>query len=176
MNLASLSKSTNIKPVVTALFVSPFASDHVALREIFSYLGWVLKTVSDCAGALAFLRHTPTPLVICERDLWDGTWKTILQASARMPEPPRFLVSSSLADSKLLHEMHDLGAYSVLASPPDSREIEVRVQLAWHSWQREWRNTRGVLLGEKVPSAEIGITAARVARSTDAGRGQLDFD
>jgi hypothetical protein len=35
----------------------------------------------------------------------------------------------------------------VLASPLDSREIEVRVQMAWHSWHREWRSINAVSAG-----------------------------
>ena len=146
MNTASLSKPINIKPVVTALLVSPFPSDHVAVEEVFLYLGWELNTAYDCAEALALMRQTSTPVVVCESDLRDGNWKTVLQACAGMDEPPRLLVSSRLADAKLLDEARELGAYCVLASPLDSREIEVRVQLAWHSWHREWRNTRGRLM------------------------------
>ena len=141
-DMASLSKPISIKPVVTALLVSPFASDHVAVQEVFLYLRWVLIAAYNCAEALAFMRQTSTPVVICEHDLRDGNWKTVLQACAGLPEPPRLLVTSRLADPTLLDEARDLGAYSVLASPLDSREIEVRVQFAWHSWNREWRNRR----------------------------------
>ena len=141
MTGASLSRPS-IGPVVTALLVSPFASDHVAVQEVFSYLGWALNAAYNCAEAVAFMRQTSTPVVICERDLRDGYWKNVLQSSAGMLEPPRFLVASRVVDPKLLDEAREVGAYSVLASPFDSREIEVRVQLAWHSWHREWRNTR----------------------------------
>ena len=153
----------NIRPVVTALLVSPFASDHVAVQEVFSYLGWTLNAAYNCAEAVALMRQTSTPVVICERDLRDGYWKTVLQASVGMPEPPRLLVCSRLVDPELLDEARKLGAYSVLASPFDSRDIEVRVQLAWHSWHREWRNTRIVSHGEAGSSSENGITVVRVS-------------
>ena len=142
MSPVALGNRVKIKSVVTALFVSPFPSDHVAVQEVFSSLGWVLNAAYDCAEALAFMRQTSTPVVICERDLRDGNWKTVLQACAGLPEPPRLLVTSRLTDPTLLDEARDLGAYSVLASPLDSREIEVRVQFAWHSWNREWRSRR----------------------------------
>jgi hypothetical protein len=166
----------NIKPVVTALLVSPFASDHDAVLEVFSYLGWVLNATYNCAEAVAFMRQSSNPVVICERDLREGNWKTGLQACAAMPAPPRLLVSSRLVDSKLLDEALELGAYSVVASPLNSREIEVRVQLAWHSWHREWRN---VSRGTVASSSESGITVVRVsrfARPSDSRRRQLDFD
>jgi hypothetical protein len=70
----------NIKPVVTALLVSPFASDHHAVLEVFSYLGWVLNVNYNCAEAVAFMRQTSNPVVICERDLREGNWKTVPQA------------------------------------------------------------------------------------------------
>ena len=159
-----MSRPTSIQPAVTALLVSPFTSDHVAVQEVFSELGWVLNAAYDCAEALAFMRQAWTPVVICESDFRDGNWKTLLQACAAMAEPPRLLVSSRLGDPKLLDEARDLGAYSVLASPLDSREIEVRVQLAWHSWHREWRSTSAVSRASAVSSSEIGFTVARVVR------------
>jgi DNA-binding response OmpR family regulator len=161
MNTGMLSKPRNIRPVVTALLVSPFPSDHVAVQEVFSYLKWVLNTAYDCAEALAFLRQTSAPVVICECDLRDGSWKTVLQACVGMPKPPRLLVSSRVLEPELLDVMRDLGAYSVLTSPLDSREIEVRVQLAWHSWHREWRNTSNLSVGAAVSSPESGITVVR---------------
>jgi hypothetical protein len=161
---ANLSGPKNKKPVVTALLASPFASDHVAAQEVFSSLGWVLNVAYDCAQALAFMREAWAPVIICESDFRDGNWKTVLQACAAMAEPPRLLVSSRLGDPKLLDEARALGAYSVLASPLDSREIEVRVQLAWHSWHRERRNIRAVSFGAVADSFEIGITVAGVSR------------
>jgi DNA-binding NtrC family response regulator len=143
-----------MEPVVTALLVSPFTSDHVAAQEVFSELGWVLNAAYDCGEALAFMREGWTPVIICESDLRDGTWKTVLEACAGMAEPPRLLVASRLGDPKLLDEASDLGAYSVLASPLDSREIEVRVQLAWHSWHRERRNIRVVSREAVAPSRD----------------------
>ena len=139
---ANLSRPKNNKPVITALLASPFASDCVAAQEVFSSFGWTLEVAYDCAEALAFIRQAWTPVVICESDFRDGNWKTLLQACAGMPEPPRLLVFSRLGEPGLLEEARVLGAYSVLASPLDSREIEVRVQMAWHSWHREWRNNR----------------------------------
>jgi hypothetical protein len=145
---ANLSRPRNTSPVVTVLLVSPFASDHVAVQEVFTYLGWVLNAAYDCSEALAFMRQSRTPVITCGSDFRDGNWKTLLDACAGMPEPPRLLVSSRLADPELLDEARNLGAYSVLDSPLDSREIEVRVQMAWHSWHREWRNISAASAGQ----------------------------
>jgi DNA-binding response OmpR family regulator len=164
MNMASLSKPINKKPVITALLVSPFPSDHVAVQEVFSYLGWVLNAAYDCAEASASMRKSSTSVVICDCDLRDGNWKKVLQICAGMPEPPRLLVSSRLIEPELLNDVRYLGAYSVLSSPFDSREIEVRVQMAWHSWHREWRNTGAVSRESVVSSSELGIAVARVVR------------
>src|ERR1700739_3236808 len=134
MNAAKSSRSNNLRPVVTALLVSPFASDHVAVQEVFAYLRWQLTSAYDCAEAMALMRQAAAPVIICESDLRDGNWKTILQACVGMPKPPRLLVSSRLADPEFFYEARYRGAYSALASPLDAGEIEVRVQLAWHSW------------------------------------------
>jgi hypothetical protein len=99
----------------------------------------------DIKPVVTALRASPF-----ERDLRDGDWKTILQVIARMPEPPRLLFSSRLADPTLLDETHALGAYSLLASPLESREIP-----------------------------EIGVTVAKISGlpgPTGKGREQLNFD
>jgi DNA-binding response OmpR family regulator len=164
MNTASLSKPINKKPVITALLVSPFPSDHVAVQEVFSYLGWVLNAAYDCAEASAFMRQSSTSVVICDCDLRDGNWKKDHQVCAGMPEPPRLLVSSHLVESELLNEARDLGAYSVLASPLDSREIAVRVQnvvaFLASRMAEHWRR----LTGSVASSSKLGITVARVVR------------
>ena len=117
-------------------------------------------------------------MVICDCNLRDGNWKKVFQICAGMAEPPRFLVASRLVEPELLDVARDLGAYSVLASPFDSREIEVRVQLAWHSWHREWRNTSAVSRGSEASSAEIGNRgkSRAFAWPIDNARKQLDFD
>ena len=179
MNSSFASKPGIANPVVTALLVSPFSSDHAVLREVFSDWNWKLHTAPACSEALALLRRATIPVVVCERNLRDGDWKTILGATARMAQPPRLIVSSRLVDFKLLSEVRSTGGYSVVASPFDAREIDAKIQLAWHSWRREWRNTGDAWPGTASPSAQDSVEAATTSPLSGLSascRGPLDFD
>jgi DNA-binding NtrC family response regulator len=139
-------KRENAGSVIKALLVSPVESDHAVLREAFADRSWKLYSASSCTEALNVIRRASIPVVICERNLRDGNWKTLLAASARVPQPPRLVVSSPSADLELFGEVRCKGGYSVLSSPFDAREIDVQVKLAWHSWHRQWRNLRSASL------------------------------
>ena len=71
--------------IVTVLEVSPFEADHNALRRIFSHSNWKLLITRSCAEATAFLKTKLIPVVLCERELPDGTWKDILERTLGPP-------------------------------------------------------------------------------------------
>jgi len=71
----ALGDQVKIKPVITALRVSPFPATMSRWGRSFQALDGWLNAAYDCAEALAFMRQTSTPVVICECDLRDGNWK-----------------------------------------------------------------------------------------------------
>lgn len=120
---------------VTVLEVSPDASDHATLSEIFSHSNWKLHVARTCAEAVAFLTKKLIPVVVCERDLPDGSWKDILERTSRAINPPALIVSSRFADDRLWSEVLNLGGYNVLIKPFQRSEVFRDVSLAWLTWK-----------------------------------------
>jgi hypothetical protein len=146
-------------PSITALLVSPVIGDLLLFRETFAERGWSLHEALDCEEALAVIRQLSIPVVICYDSLPNGNWKTLLGATARLPRPPRIVVSSVSARFELSEEVRGRGGYSVLVPPVDVEEIEVVVQLASRSWFRQWRHSR-------TPHANKVVAATRPSFST----------
>jgi DNA-binding response OmpR family regulator len=96
-----------------------------------------------CQQGLSILREWAVSIVICERDLTDGTWKDILQALDTLPDRPFLIVTSRLADDHLWVEVLNLGGYDVLLKPLDHEEVVRSIDSAWRNWsQRQHRQTR----------------------------------
>ena len=127
--------------LVAALVVNPIPHDRSALRAIFARSKWKwvgVQTIEKASSWLAF--SSPPPVVICERDLPDGDWKLLYDQTEALPRPPRFIVSSRLADEHLWAEVLNVGGHDVLATPFDEGEVSRVVQYASESWHRQWEN------------------------------------
>src|SRR5260370_8435734 len=98
--------------LVTVLAVSPSLADHASLQAIFAHSRWRLYQVGSCAEAVSFLRARPLPVVIGEASLPDGTWQDLLREGASLPNPPRLIVTSTLADDRLWPEALNLTSYN----------------------------------------------------------------
>jgi len=120
---------------VAVMAVSPFEEDHACLRTIFSHSNWRISSAYSCHEAVRRLHTAPSAVLICERDLPDGTWKDLLEAVTLLPFPPLIVVTSSHADDRLWAEVLNLGAYDVLSKPFDRAEVTRIVSLAWLHWK-----------------------------------------
>ncbi len=121
---------------VNALVVSPLEADFVSLCNILARSNWILNRVTTCREALTLLQRRGISVVLCERDLPDGTWKTLLEATAELPNPPRLIVASGSADDRLWMEVLRAGGYDLLPVPFEASEVFRVVSLAAQSWHR----------------------------------------
>ena len=128
--------SVDSRASVTVLLASPLEEDHSSLRGILRRSRWRLFGTGTYDEALALIRRHAVPVVICERTLPDGDWKTLLAAMANMPHRPQLIVSSRLADHHLWADVLSLGGYDLLMTPFDAAEVSRVVFLAWHSTRR----------------------------------------
>lgn len=108
------------------MIVSPFDEDLVSLLEILSHANWSVYWLTNCAEAIAMLHAHTVPVVLCDRDLPDGNWQSLLPRVNSLAEQARLIVTARLADERLWAEALNLGAYDVLAKPFDAGEV-VRV-------------------------------------------------
>jgi hypothetical protein len=85
--------------LVAALDVSPIPDDHIEPKTIFARSHWEWDGVPTIEKARLWItRCSPPLIIICARDLPDGSWKQLFQDTEVLPRPPRFIVSSRLAD------------------------------------------------------------------------------
>jgi two-component system KDP operon response regulator KdpE len=135
-----VSRSGRSKPIellpLSILSISTASEDHRVLREILKDSGWRIAQARTCREALARLSRRHMPLVICESNLSDGTWRDMLHRIHALASPPVLIVTSRLADDHLWAEVLNLGGYNVLAKP--FRESEVKFMIS-SVWMREHR-------------------------------------
>jgi len=110
-------------PKRLVLLVSPNEEDHWALIHIMRPAGWAVDTARTCAEAVQSLAVEAALVVVVERCLPDGTWKTLLNQLMRMEFPPKVIVTSSLADERLWAEVLNLGGFDLLAQPFCATEV-----------------------------------------------------
>ena len=79
----------------------------------------ICSTVSDARTRLARKR---VPLVFCEAQLADGSFRDLLGAAA--PEIPKVVVTSRAGDTREYVEAMSLGAFDYISSPYRRSEVE----------------------------------------------------
>jgi DNA-binding response OmpR family regulator len=129
-------------PPLGILSVSAAAEDHIAVRQSLSGIPCRVQTAESCYSAFQILSYGRISIVICERDLPDGSWLDALDRLDCSPERPLLIVTSRLADEWLWAEVLNLGGYDVLAKPFNAKEIRHVMEtacLASRHWNRGQR-------------------------------------
>jgi DNA-binding NtrC family response regulator len=111
------------------LIVDPVEDDS-GLGRTFGPLPWRTDHVRNCLEMILYLHRIIPRVVLCERDLPDGSWKDILEIVAPLDSLP-VIVTSRLADDRLWAEVLNLGGYDVLRKPLDQDEVSRSISLAW---------------------------------------------
>jgi DNA-binding response OmpR family regulator len=145
---------------VAVLAVSPYREDHARLRGIFTHSNWRIATASSCHEAIRFLQTNRMAVLVCERDLPDGSWKDLLEGLALLPFPPLLVVTSKQADDDLWAEVLNLGAYDVLSKPFDRAEVTRIISLAWLHWKDQMNLRRQQPMARPVTARQAGRMSA----------------
>jgi|SRR6266542_4030467 len=117
---------------VAVLVLSPFQQDYEFLRATFDRAHWDIRPATNCREALEAIRSRQPQIVICEHELPDGSWKTILEDTRGVGEP-QVIVTSRLADDNLWTEVLTLGGYDVLMKPFVQAELKCVLCMAARS-------------------------------------------
>jgi DNA-binding NtrC family response regulator len=123
--------------IISVLLICPRDSRRWALRQIFTPPQWELREVSTYRQAVEILDDDRIAVAICDTDIADGNWQTLLAELQTRTNPPPLIVSSRLADERLWGEVLNLGAYDVLVQPFDRAEVLRVARMAWMAWRRE---------------------------------------
>ena len=124
---------------VAVLAVTPHEQDHVCLRAIFRHSNWRISAADTCHEAMSFLGENQIAVLVCERDLPDGDWRTVLDSLSTLPLPPLVVVTAPDAEDALWAEVLNLGAYDVLSKPFERTEVMRVISLAWRHWKDQSR-------------------------------------
>lgn len=143
--------------VVSVLLISPFEEDHVFLHNLFSHSKWHLKAVRSWRDALSHLADHTTPVVLCEREVADSTWKQVLSELSHLPDVPLLILTSRLADDYFWAEVLNLGGYDVLMKPFDQTEVVRVVSLAWLNWKNCRERARKANLSAPILALAAGL-------------------
>ena len=112
--------------ISTVLAVSSDANDSEVVQNILGE--WKVKSARNCAEALFMLRNAGCSVVICDKDLPDGSWRDLLSGMGRLLSAPPLVVMSRHADESLWAEVryyHSYGFYfSYLQSPIITAEAD----------------------------------------------------
>jgi DNA-binding response OmpR family regulator len=130
------------KPIAnqTVLAVFPLGEDRALLTRIFAGSNWRVRFTRALWETQTALSASPG-VVISESCLSDGhCWKDLLLELQKMEDPPPLIVAGRLADERLWVEVLNLGAYDLLATPFDTKEVLHAVSTAC----RRCENERGI--------------------------------
>lgn len=122
-------------PPLGVLSISPTGEDHTAIRQSVSGLHCKIETVETCHRAFQRLNRGRIAIVVCERELPDGSWRDILEHLGSSPERPFLIVTSRAADEWLWAEVLNTGGYDVLAKPFDAKETRHVMETACLGWR-----------------------------------------
>ena len=124
------------------LAVSPAAEDQRTLKNLFHRMPWRLKKVATVSQGLRLALSETVAVVIRERELAGGNWRSLLNTIRDFARPPRLIVVSRCADESLWAEVLNLGGYDVLATPFDADEVRRVVSYAVDSWHWQVQGCR----------------------------------
>jgi len=112
------------------LVIGGFDTDLIALLGILNDTDWTLYWNTSRADAVETLRCRPVNVVLCDRDLPDGDWRDVLEATSSLSGPPPVIVTARFANERLWAEVLSLNGYDVLTKPFDADEVMRGITLA----------------------------------------------
>ena len=121
----------------TLLSISPDEGDRHSLQSILSSDGWTVQGARSVREATGLLAERPN-LVLCDRELPDGSWKDVFRIVSKLANAPAIVVASRQADERFWAEVLNLGCFDVLLKPFERIEVSRVLSMAWrHSLSLE---------------------------------------
>ena len=129
-----------------SLAVSPNETDLLFLQHMFDDANWKLYKAHTYREAMSQLNRHRVPIIVCEHQLPDGSWKEVLSHLAQLADRHWLIVISKHADEHLWSEVLALGGYDLLETPLKESEAGYVIGSAWLDSKNEHeRATRRTL-------------------------------
>jgi CheY-like chemotaxis protein len=116
---------------ITVLVVSPHHDDHNVVRRLLQHGQWSIVRAVNLREALDEIQKSNPAVIICERDLPDGTWRDVLRRVSNLKRAPSVIVTSRQADETLWADVLNSGGYDVLPKPFERSEAIRVLGMAW---------------------------------------------
>jgi DNA-binding NtrC family response regulator len=135
MSMTEPAASTQ-KRKLEVLTINSDKKDCEALRSIMvGHTNWIFHCVPSLSKAMQFLEKNLVPVIVCSKELpGGGTWKDVLAAVRRFPNPPDVLVYTAQVDDRLWLEVLSSGGYDLLQVPFNRDEVLRLISLASRKW------------------------------------------
>ena len=114
---------------ITLLAISLKQEDRQSLECILDRDQWTVQGARSLREATTLLQRHPN-LILCEKDLPDGSWKDVFREAGVLDNPPPIVVVSRNADEQLWTEVLDFGGYDVLLEPFERSEVRRVMDMA----------------------------------------------
>src|SRR5882757_4704846 len=121
----------SVQEKFSLLVVSPYKDDRTSVSKILQNPCWRIDQASSLEEARKRLQHQAASVIMCERDLPDGSWKDLLPVLRELPDVASVVVISRHANDDLWSDVLSNGGYDVLSKPFDRRELVRVVGMAW---------------------------------------------
>jgi DNA-binding response OmpR family regulator len=122
------------KRKLEVLTINNDKKDCAALRSIMGHTNWIFHCVPDISRAIQFLEKNLVPVIVCSKQLPDGTCKDVLAGVRRFPNPPDVLVYTAQPDDRLWMEVLSSGGFDLLPLPFNRDEVLRLISLASRKW------------------------------------------
>jgi len=133
---------------VSVLTVSPFESDLILLSNLISHSAWSHRCARSVQDACAILNSEEIHVVLCDVELPDGDWRTVLEFATEIAVPPELVVLSRVPDERLWATVLNVGAWDVLTKPINPKEFYRTVHHAFRNWaENAKRRPKSVVSG-----------------------------
>ena len=116
---------------ITVLVVSPHQDDHNVVRRLLQNGHWEVVRAANLREAYEEIELANPAVIVCERDLPDGTWRDVLRTVSEIKPSPSVIVTSRHADETLWADVLNSGGYDVLPKPFDRSEAIRVLGMAW---------------------------------------------
>jgi DNA-binding NtrC family response regulator len=108
-------------PPPSVLLIGPETGERSALQSILQAAQCQTFVCARLRDAIDLLKFAS--VVICEPSLPDGSWRDVFRAAEALARRPSFLVTSPVADGKLLAEALNLSGQDSLVPPFRAAEV-----------------------------------------------------
>lgn len=128
---------TEPRPPYKALIVSASIQDRAFFDHLQSGEQWSFVIVPSVAEALTLLRTEIFPVVLCDRDLFEHTWREVLTCVLGSAPRSCFLLVSRVNDEYLWRDVVTQGGYDVLVRPLSKASVTQALGRALYYWRTQ---------------------------------------